>query len=307
MLKKILLLLITLLTFTSKEDKPIPVNCKITNTTNSITDNPTVLDGSPSPAISSEEMRIKNSYYSKNLENYIIRVVAAEMPATFPFEALKAQATASRTFALRELESGKPLDEIYQASITVSQMKKRWGSNFDEYYKKISSAVNDTQGKIITYNGESVLAVFSSSCGGKTEDSGSVWGSTLPYLTSVPSEGDDIAPNYISSQIFTSEKLANILGSGNIYIKERTQAGYVKTVAVGNKEISGTKFRQLLNLRSADFDISKSGNTVTITTKGYGHGVGMSQYGAAYMAENGKTYDEILLHYYTGAQLTTVY
>jgi stage II sporulation protein D len=186
-------------------------------------------------------------------------------------------------------------------------MKKRWGSNFDEYYKKISSAVNDTQGKIITYNGESVLAVFSSSCGGKTEDSGSVWGSTLPYLTSVPSEGDDIAPNYISSQIFTSEKLANILGSGNIYIKERTQAGYVKTVAVGNKEISGTKFRQLLNLRSADFDISKSGNTVTITTKGYGHGVGMSQYGAAYMAENGKTYDEILLHYYTGAQLTTVY
>ncbi len=304
MLKKILLLFITLLTFTSKEDKPIPVNCNITDT---IPNNPTVSGGSFFPSISSEEMTINNPYYSEDIENYIIRVVAAEMPATFPFEALKAQATASRTFALRELESGKTLDEIYQASITIPQMKKRWGSSFDEYYKKISSAVNDTKGKIITYNGESVLAVFSSSCGGKTEDSGSVWGSTLPYLTSVPSEGDDIAPNYISSQTFTSEKLANILGSGNIYIKERTQAGYVKTVAIGNKEISGTKFRQLLNLRSADFDISKNGDTVTITTKGYGHGVGMSQYGAAYMAENGKTYDEILLHYYTGAKLATVH
>ena len=186
-------------------------------------------------------------------------------------------------------------------------MKNRWGSSFDENYNKVKSAVDDTRGEIITYNEEPILAAFCSTSGGVTEVAENVWGSSMPYLQSVKSEGDMLSPNYeaeIKISIENMKSKLNLTGISDnsiadyVYILKRDSAGYVLWLKAGDRDISGIEFRSLFGLRSANFTIEYSGSEAIITTKGYGHGVGMSQYGAKYMAEQGKKYKEIIKHYY---------
>lgn len=242
------------------------------------------------------------------LENYVIGVVAGEMSVSFPYEALKAQAVASRTYAIRGANGNKNFDytKLKQNYISVDKMKKMWGKNFDENYKKISQCVNATQGEILEYNNEPILAVFCSTSNGETENCKDVWGQDLQYLTSVKSTGDKYSPYYNGSVTVSAKTMKNIFGSENIAIKERDNAGYVSTVSIGGKEFSGEKIRTTFHLKSCDFTITRSGSDIVFKTKGYGHGVGMSQYGAVYMANNGTNYIDILSHYYKNTNIKKI-
>ena len=248
------------------------------------------------------------------LEEYVAGVVAAEMPAAFPEEALKAQAVAARTYAVRTIDNADfqlNTDDIGQAFITKETMLKNWGDNYDAYYKKISDAVDSTKGEVMEYNGEPILAVFHSTSAGETETAGNIWNYDLPYLVSAESEGDTYAPGYEVSAVFTpSDIIAKIKEkypefsaeeSGlfkSIAINSRSDAGYVTSVAVGNMSFTGKQLREALGLRSANFTVEDDNGSIVFITKGFGHGAGMSQYGAKYMAENGSDYKQILNHYY---------
>ncbi|MGN1318915.1 MAG: stage II sporulation protein D [Lachnospirales bacterium] len=238
---------------------------------------------------------------NKELEDYVIGVVAGEMSPTFPYEALKAQAVAARTYAYRALYENPDTDikSLWQNYITVDDMKKRWGSDFEKWYDKIKGVVEETSGEIIEYNNEPILAAFYSTSCGKTEECENVWTQDLPYLKSVSSEGDIYSPYYEKEIEVKRKTLEKLYGSSKIKISERTDAGYVKEVEIGNKKIKGENLRKSLSLPSTSFNIKENSDTITFITKGYGHGVGMSQYGACYMANNGSTYKEILSHYYT--------
>ena len=248
------------------------------------------------------------------IDDYIKGVVAAEMPVSFPLEALKAQAVASRTYAVRAIENAdKELEpqDIGQAYIDVDKMKKNWGDNFDTYYAKICQAVDTTNDEIMVYGGEPILAVFHSTSAGETETAGNIWNYDLPYLVSTDSEGDTYAPNYEISAEFTPEQMIEKIKAKHsdfdadtesvfdtIAINERSEAGYVTDMTIGNKKFTGKEIREALGLRSANFTVSKEGKSIIFTTKGFGHGAGMSQYGAKYMADNGCDYLTILNHYY---------
>lgn len=156
------------------------------------------------------------------------------------------------------------------------------------------------------YNNEPILAVFCSTSNGETENCKDVWGQDLQYLTSVESKGDKYSPYYNGSVTVSAKTMKNIFGSENIVIKERTNAGYVSTVSIGGKEFSGEKIRSTFHLKSCDFTITKNGSDIVFKTKGYGHGVGMSQYGAVYMANNGTKYTDILSHYYKNTNIKKI-
>lgn len=244
----------------------------------------------------------------EELENYIEGVVAGEMPADFPIEALKAQAVAARTYAYRAKIKDEGLDykSLYQSYLDESEMRKRWGEQYEQKRQIISSAVNQTAGEILTYNDEPVLAVFCSSVAGSTRDSAEVWTQSLPYLKQIKSEGDEAAPNYISAKILKKSEVKEILGSDRLKIKNNLSSDYVDKVQVGDDILSGDEVREKLGLRSSAFKIEDDGDKLIFITTGYGHGVGMSQYGAAEMAGKGKNYREILLHYYSGAKLEKI-
>lgn len=257
-------------------------------------------------------------------EDYIKGVVGAEMPALFEEEALKAQAVAARTYAMRQMkESQESLDpskepyEIGQAYMTKEELKQKWGSHFNEYYKKVSDAVDATKDQIMVYEQEPILAVFHSTSGGKTETAANVWGKDLPYLQSVDSHGDENAPDFQTEMVMTQSQVIGKLQASypdltltegslleQMQIVERTPAGYVTSVQIGNKMLTGKNIREILGLRSTDFTVRQEADQIIFTTKGYGHGAGMSQYGANFMAKEGYTYEEILKHYYQGIQIT---
>lgn len=239
------------------------------------------------------------------LEDYVIGVVAAEMPASFNIEALKAQSIIARTYALNITSKGRILtdNESTQSYIDTNQMKTKWGSDYEKYYNKIVSAVNSTKGITIKYNGEYIDCVYHSTSNGYTEDSINVWGNNISYLKSVDSSWDKNATTYlrdtnIDLTTFNNKLDTNISSIDDILI-ERNNSERVSIIKVGDKEFTGINFRNILNLRSADFDIEIIDNNVKITTRGYGHGVGLSQYGANGMATEGYTYKQILNHYYT--------
>ncbi len=260
--------------------------------------------------------------------DYVVGAVFAEMPATFHEEALKAQAVAAHTYAVRqrEKELAKPTKELcgayfsndstkYQAFFTKSQAKQFYGESYDMYYEKISNAVTEVLGEILVYEGEPIVAAFHSLSSGVTESAGAVWGSDVDYLVPADSESDTLAANYLTETVLTADELrarieakypsAELSDDCSEWIKiiDRTTSGTVVKMTVGDVEISGTEFRSLLSLRSSNFEVEVDGDTTTITTKGYGHGVGMSQYGANSMANEGYTYREILEHYYKGAKI----
>lgn len=247
------------------------------------------------------------------LEEYIVGVVAAEMPAAFNIEALKAQSVAARTYALKAQKEGKKLtdNEKTQSYKDINELKELWGNNFDTYYEKIKKAVNVTKGQAIFYNNDYIEALYHSTSNGYTENSYEVFGHNYPYLTSVNSSWDINASSFLREKYFTPEEVNKLLGidfsnESLIEILERTSSGRVSRIKINDNYYTGIELRNLLGLRSADFDITLENEKIKITTRGYGHGVGMSQYGANGMANNGKGYVEILKHYYPSTIIKTV-
>lgn len=260
------------------------------------------------------------------LREYVIGSVAAEMDALCHSEALKAQAVASYTYAKKTREQNekhkdsslKNADitdspDTHQGYIDEEMRKEKWGDKFEEYEKKIEAAVDEVFGFYLTYNGETALAVYHSISAGNTQSAETMWGSEIPYLSSVSSPGDKLSPDYTEKKYFEEsefKKLAkecgvNLSGDAEKWVSEITEAdsGYAMSVRLGSTEISSAKFREIFGLKSLCFDIDYSDEKLVITTKGHGHGVGMSQYGADYMARQGSSWREILEHYYVGIEI----
>ncbi len=242
------------------------------------------------------------------LTEYLVGVVAGEMPASFPIEALKAQAVVARTYTMKSLQIGRKLTDSTSTQVYKdnNQLRNLWGNDYDRYYQRIYDAVTSTDNICVYYNGDYIDAVYHSTSNGYTEDAVNVWGNRIPYLQTVASTWDQNVSSYL--KIITKEEsdIISILGLDNldeIQILERNNSGRVEKVQIGNKIFSGVELRNMLGLRSTDFEIIKDNNIITITTKGYGHGVGMSQYGAKGMAEQGYSYREILNHYYTNVNI----
>ena len=270
-----------------------------------------------------------NGQVSKlSARDYVIGAVCAEMPASFNPEALKAQAVAAHTYAVRqrEKELATPTAELkgayfsndpakFQAFFTTDQAKQFYGADYDANYKKVSEAVDSVLKEILVYKNEPIVAAFHSMSGGTTESSAVVWGNAVDYLVPVDSAEDITAPNYLDVKNFTPDELSARLKTTYSDIKlgddktawltitERSTSGTITSLKAGDKVLTGMEFRTLLSLRSANFEIKYDGSNFEITTKGYGHGVGLSQYGANAMAGEGKTYKEILTHYYKGVDI----
>lgn len=244
------------------------------------------------------------------LETYLIGVVASEMPASFNIEALKAQSVAARTYTLKCIKNNKKLTDTISTQVYKDddELKKMWGNEFNKYYEKIKKAVNSTKGIVMKYNDELIDAVYHSTSNGYTESALNVWGNDIPYLQSVSSEWDLTSSSYLKTIEKDFNTINNVLNinlndSTDINVLERDETNHIKTVQINNKIFSGVELRTLLGLRSTDIEFEIKDNSIIFTTKGYGHGVGMSQYGAQGMAKNGYTYSQILKHYYLGITL----
>lgn len=259
------------------------------------------------------------------LSEYLEGVVAAEMPALFPEEALRAQAVAARTYTMKKM-SASPAKEHGGAHLCnnpshckayepLSSFAASWEGKTDEYSKKIKRAVSDTDGEIILYNDEPISAVFHSTSSGKTENAKDVWGGDAPYLISVESKGEEASPRYVEEKSFTPDEFKEIFSKNRTAVSfdenpenwvsniSRSEAGGIKSLSVAGVSVKGSEMRSLFGLNSTNFTLTFDEGVMKFKTKGYGHGVGMSQYGARAMAEEGKTYEEILKKYYTGVTL----
>lgn len=284
---------------------------KSVNTEHANTDNTSINSTTNSSVSEITVYRSNGSVINLNMTDYLIGVVSSEMPASFNLEALKAQSVLARTYALKAKQTGKKLTDTVstQSYIDIDQMKNKWGNSFNTYYNKIKNAVENTNGEYLSYNGNYIEALYHSTNNGKTESSLDVFGNYYPYLISVSSEYDKNASSYLRTINMPLDAISNKLGlslnnDSVISILSYTDGGNIKEININGNNFSGKKVRELLNLRSADFDISISDNNTNITTRGYGHGVGMSQYGANGMANAGYSYKDILSHYYPGTTLT---
>lgn len=260
------------------------------------------------------------------MREYVIGSVAAEMSALYHPQALMAQAVASYTYAKKVGEQNEKYKEsslgeaditdspdTHQGYINEKQRKEKWGENFEEYEKKIEVAVDEVFGCYLTYNGDTALAVYHSNSAGKTQSAETLWGSNIPYLISVESPGDKLSPDFESVQTFDAGKFKKLAKSCDITLSgdeeewvgeiTRADSGYVMSVRLGSTEVSASKFREEFGLRSCCFDIDYDDGEFTVTCRGYGHGAGMSQYGADYMARQGSSWREILKHYYPGTEV----
>ena len=245
-----------------------------------------------------------------SITDYLIGVVGAEMPASFHEEALKAQAVVARTYAHKLIKSGKRLTDTSstQNYKTNEQLKALWGSSYNTYYNKIKKAVQSTVNEVVLYNNSYIDAVYHSTSNGRTSDAVDVWGNSVPYLKSVDSKWDNSATSYLKLEQKSFDVLSLILGvdlssETDITVISRTSNNSVKELKIEGKLYRGTEIRNLLGLRSTDFDIVFEDAGLRITTRGYGHGVGMSQYGANGMAKEGYKYQQIIKHYYTGVTI----
>ncbi|HNZ82615.1 MAG TPA: stage II sporulation protein D [Sedimentibacter sp.] len=266
-----------------------------------------------------------------DFEEYLKGVVASEMPAEFNVEALKAQAVSARTYLLYRLKKypdGQP--EHLGAPVCTSIHCQVWSSKdeliqshydgwYDEYMDKIEVAVESTRGQILTYEGKIIEPLYHSTSGGRTENSEDVFSAAVPYLRSVESPYEDESPRLNSSVKITTgefiDKIESAYGDMDITesnldekikLGEVSEGGRIKTLIIDNTEISGRDMRALFNLNSTNFSFIQSGSQIEILTTGYGHGVGMSQWGAEGMANKGYNYKEILKHYYTGVEIVNM-
>lgn len=257
-----------------------------------------------------------------DMEEYLRGVVSAEMPASFPENALRAQAVAARSYAIYCMNTGKHENgkvctdsACCQAWQSNQDQEKNWGENYEKYAEKIASAVEATKGEYLAYEGEAIFAAFHSSSAGATEDSGQVW-SSLPYLVSVESpENPENVPSLVSElqcapidfrdTILYARPEADFTAEPENWIGETTRdrSGRVEKIVLGGVELEGTQIRQLFSLRSTNFELSYKDGLFRFVVSGFGHGVGMSQYGAKLMAEEGSDYCSILAHYYPGTTL----
>ncbi|MEG6585109.1 stage II sporulation protein D [Dendrosporobacter sp. 1207_IL3150] len=269
-----------------------------------------------------------------SLEEYVKGVVAAEMPAEFDQEALKAQALAARTYAVKNMLvfGGSGLADKPGADVStdhrVSQawsdevsLKTKWGPfKYEQYWKKISQAVEATSGEVITYNGEPINALFHSTSGEKTASSKEVWGFDYPYLQSVACKWDQGSPRYTETKQLALSDIEQRLGadagvvaaakSGDtslVKILELTGSGRVDKVRIGSKTLTGIEMREKLELRSTNFTAELKGDKLIFKTIGYGHGVGLCQYGANGMAKEGRDYRQIITYYYTGVAIKNIF
>ena len=262
--------------------------------------------------------------------DYVAGAIAAEMPALYESDSLIAQGIASFTNAhyLAALRRADPPEELKGADfaadpahnlgyMTADGMKAHWGDHYEEYSRKIKAAAAEAMKYLITYEDEPILAAyFAISAGKTTEDAANVWEGALPYLVPVDSHWDTEASGYRSTVTLTDAELRKKLTAqsiltgqdpaGWIKVLERSEAGYVTSVQAGDRVLTGQQLRTLLGLRSASFTVEYQKGVFTLTVLGYGHGVGLSQYGAQYLAQHGKDYRTILAHYYPGTQLCAV-
>lgn len=255
------------------------------------------------------------------LNEYLVGVVAAEMPAEFELEALKAQALTARTYYVKQmmgtgttgLPDGAQVTDTtaHQVYKNKAELKQQWGAEFNEKYAKVQEAVRATDGQILTYGGEPIEATFFSTSNGFTENSEEYWANNIPYLRSVESPWDKVSPKYSEQKIIPISEFENRLGvkltdrSEVGKIIQKTEGNRVGKVEIAGKVLSGRDVRDMLGLNSSDFKWYAKGDNIVIETKGYGHGVGMSQYGANGMAAEGKSYKEIVQYYYKGIEITS--
>lgn len=244
-------------------------------------------------------------------EEYLKGVVYAEMPASFNIEALKAQAVAARTYTKFKLAESNHICD------NPSHCQAWCENDYSENFQKVALAVEETKGETVNYMGETIQAFFHSSSGGKTESSKNVWGKDLPYLTSVDSPNEDkIMSTFFSEKEFTYKELKQIVNNytgknqitseklkDKIKILSRTEGNRVNEIKIDKVIFSGTEIRNMLELRSCNFDVEFNDKSVIFKVKGYGHGVGMSQWGAEVMAREGKNYEEILTYYYPNTEI----
>ena len=275
-----------------------------------------------------QQFQIKNAVSGNidvvDAETYVLGAVCSEMPATFHLEALKAQAVSARTWAVYQQlwQKKHPSAELdgadFQADplnwkgyVTEEQARERFGEKFDEYWSLLTRAVKETEGQILCHDGQPIAAAYHAISAGKTEAAQYVWGSELAYLQAVDSRGDELAPGFEESRSVTDAEIKTIFSAATLEasptswleIQERSPSGYVTEIQVGDLLLRGQDFRTALALRSSHFTIVREEGGFRITTKGYGHGAGLSQYGADFMARQGKNHAEILAHFYQGTQL----
>ncbi|MCM3705051.1 stage II sporulation protein D [Cytobacillus firmus] len=299
------------------------ISSELPQTTNSDTlpkNKPANNSKSSNKDITVSVFRMNNKETEKvNLEEYLKGVLASEMPANYEMEALKAQAISARTYIMKFLMSENKGDLPQGADISDStlqqvyknqdELKEMWkDDNYEKNIKKITRAVKETQGLVMSYNGELIDASFFAISNGYTENSEDYWTTSLPYLRSVPSPWDTKAPDFVKTKTFPVKEIESRLGvkiSNEINV-ERTSSDRVSIIIISGKKLTGAEFREALGLRSTDFSLKLNGSDVQVTTRGYGHGVGMSQYGANSMASEGKNFKEILGYYYKGIKIEDI-
>lgn len=253
---------------------------------------------------------------------YVCGSVAAEMPLSYHEEALKAQAIACYTNALRlkNLSENSATyhisddSSVHQGYLSKEQREEKWGEDFDKYESKLKSIVKSVENLAVYYDDELCVTAFHAISGGKTESAENIWGEKVPYLVSVKSTGDNLSPQYSSTVVFEKDEFIQIAKdlTGNksiknlknsLKIQEKSKSGTVLKVTLEKKDFTGEQIRKAFSLRSPVFTIKATEKTVTFNVTGYGHGVGMSQYGADFMARQGSSYEEILKHYYKGVEI----
>lgn len=296
---------------------------------------------SPAPSVEESLQRLADSpaiqvydhqsdtVRSMGLELYTLLATGAEMPASYELEALKAQAVAARTLAVNKQQrggcgvggEGKSADvctryDSCQAYRSLDSYKEGWGDAYATNMAKLVQAVNETQGQILTYDGEAIITFFHSTSGGTTETVQNVFSQTLPYYQTVSSPGEEWAPRYTGEVRLSRAEFARTVNAaygeaslsaagleGQVEILGHTDSGRVDDIRLGGVTLRATKLRALLGLNSTNFTVAYEGEDIVFSTKGYGHGIGMSQTGADAMAMRGSGYQEILAHYYVGTEL----
>lgn len=285
----------------------------------------TATTSQPEPSAASFRILVGDTVVELEEREFLIRLLAYEMPASYHTEALKAQAVAAYTYYTRRrdiqhqkadpslmgADFASPAD-TFPGNYSKDALQQRWGEQFTVNYNKICAAVDAVLGKTILYEGQLIDACYFSISSGTTEKAATLWGNDIPYLQSVASPGDTLSPQYETVVSFTPEELRTYVTNAadgillsddpTAWLGEATvsAAGTVVSLPIGNHTFTGAQLRQQLNLRSACFTVNYSDGLFKFTVKGYGHGVGMSQYGADYLARQGYSYEEILKYYYTG-------
>lgn len=260
-----------------------------------------------------------------SLKEYLLGVVAGEMNASYHEEALKAQIISAHTLLLytkehntKDLKGADITDSyaMHQAYITPEEQKEKWKDNYDTYREKIGKCIDEVGNLTLQYDDEYICAVFHAISNGTTENATDVWGGNYPYLVSASSIGDKLSPAYQSQAKFSEDEFKGKFKDSDLKFSDNpekwiekitnTDTGMVKTIKICGKEFKGTDIRKLFDLRSSTFNCEYKDGEFVFTVNGYGHGVGMSQYGANYMAQQGSNYEEILKHYYNGVEIVEI-